>query len=568
MEKCIDICSLFTANQSLILTDGSDVWKCYRSLGEKVAELKAMIKACLIVLVRALDELKTAYIPMLCSSPDRLSRWMAMLINSCDKAMAWHSISACIAILLSSIAWADISSAISEVERSKITRLLDEKRKHGYIPREGDTVVYYAAGHDAALRDEETRAGVPSMWSPDTFSAFHGDGSQQDTSMLPFNGRKDVVCVCTVGRVSCYPCGMGTATGGFGRPGKSKTNIVQKGDRKNSFPFAHVVLTVSATNSNMDQFTALQKVRYEACNASGLRSFNTAVQKAVRKFQPSVETGRFALCDPNKATQVTQQVVEWLKSYEQATLPTQLSLLVPGAPQQIIPMSDIVERNSRSNMAMDDEFHRADYVSCLLLALTKTLNILCANPLYGAFLLLVDQKLFPDYYSLISNPIALRMIETNILQLKYTHASQFYAHMQLLRDNCVQYCTEKFPDMITMAESLFYTSISLCERFLSTYMEQTQKQMRGIMSQNATDITDAPMVGQTFSIAVRLLGNCSEYVIPMQKYVSCGVSQLKGRYPIGCCFSMSYEVAPSGENEGVSSENSIVSVKYLYFAHL
>lgn len=526
-----------------------------------------MIKSCLVALIPALDDLRMAFNSHLYAVPHRQVRWMAMLMSACERSTSWQAISACVSILYNSVSWADIEAATLGVERDKFMRQFDVKRKLGYIPRAGDTVVYFSSGHDAALVDEANRHGVPSMWTSKNYPNFSSGESDDDVSKLPFRGQKEIVTVCTVNRVTCFPCGLGTATGGVGRVGKHKAKQVLIGDRKNSFPFAYVELTVRADESNAAELPAFSKVKYDASDVADVTSFESAVTKAVKKFQHHASGSRCVTCDPEAAKKIGKRASEWLEEYESSKLPVAVQTLVPGTAVQNIAMGEGVESSCKTNAIIDDYLLRSHYVSGLLLALTKTLNILCANPVFGAFLLLVDQDLFPDYYSMIKKPIALRMIETNVLQLKYTHVSHFYADMMLLRDNCLEYCADRYPDMIVTAEALLYTSICLCERLLPNFLSRPTPDVNSLaLSPNQKNAVTAegeslrPQIGETFSIGVRLLGNCSEYIIPINKYTSCGVSQGRGRYPVGCCFSMPYQVAePDDAGHGVQTENSIVS---------
>lgn len=527
-------------------------------LAEEVAKLKSLVKSCVLGLIPALDEQKTAYHPYLSSPPSRLVRLMAVLASSCEKATSWQAISTCVSILYNSIAWSDIETATSGVERDRFMKQFDARRKFGYIPRTGDSVVYYSSGHIAALRDEAHRFGVPCMWTSKNYPNF---AVEEEESLLPFGGQKDIVCVCTVGRVTCYPSGLGTATGGVGRAGKSKAKNFHKGDRKNSFPFAYIELTVKGNASNLDSVSSLSKLKYDASNICDMQTFNNAISKSVKKYQQFVSS-QFALCDPKAASKMGESLKVWFDSYEESALLILMEALVPGVVKHVIPMGDIVATSCKTYQSVDTERLRSIYVSSLIIALTKTLNILCANPLFGAFLLLVDADLFPDYYSLIRKPITLRIIETNILQLKYTHVSHFYADVMLLRDNCVQYCSDRYPDMIESAEALLYSSVCICERLLSNQLSKFQSDSSSAMT---TNFIDFPMIGDSFSIGVRLLGNCSEYIIPVNKYSGNGAGQGRGLYPVGGCFSMPYQVANTDdEDAAVSTESSIVSSRNIF----
>ena len=79
----------------------------------------------------------------------------------------------------------------------------------------------------------------------------------------------------------------------------------------------------------------------------------------------------------------------------------------------------------------------------------------------------------PNYYDVILKPMHLGDIQRKILQNKYTDTSQFVDDIEQIRSNCVLYCSELYPSLLPMVETLRTTALDLTRRLFPEISQGT-----------------------------------------------------------------------------------------------
>ena len=82
----------------------------------------------------------------------------------------------------------------------------------------------------------------------------------------------------------------------------------------------------------------------------------------------------------------------------------------------------------------------------------KLLRDVMNHPFAWPFLIPVDPTAFPDYYTVVTNPIDLGMIERGLKNNQYEDANEFYADLKRVWANCYAYPFET--DVHKMAKTL------------------------------------------------------------------------------------------------------------------
>lgn len=113
-----------------------------------------------------------------------------------------------------------------------------------------------------------------------------------------------------------------------------------------------------------------------------------------------------------------------------------------------------IDVNSVSRQACRQEAvrkHLQKLLNCLLLAIWRGIvTNICAVP----FLQPVVEHEAPDYYSIITSPMDLSAIRRKIMSNEYINHYEFVNDVTLLRDNCVEYCTPRFPHIVPQVEEV------------------------------------------------------------------------------------------------------------------
>ena len=125
----------------------------------------------------------------------------------------------------------------------------------------------------------------------------------------------------------------------------------------------------------------------------------------------------------------------------------------PGQPQSLTQQRSkrpkLQARASTGGAFRDDE--KAGN-SAELKACAKLLRDVMRHPFAWPFLKAVDPTQFPDYYTVVTNPIDLGMIERGLKNNQYEDANEFYADLKRVWANCYAYPFET--DVHKMAKTL------------------------------------------------------------------------------------------------------------------
>ena len=70
----------------------------------------------------------------------------------------------------------------------------------------------------------------------------------------------------------------------------------------------------------------------------------------------------------------------------------------------------------------------------------------------------------PNYYDIITSPMHLGSIQQKVLGQEYSSLQQFLDDVDLIRDNCIQYCAEPYPSLLPLVETLHAAALDLTRR--------------------------------------------------------------------------------------------------------
>lgn len=92
--------------------------------------------------------------------------------------------------------------------------------------------------------------------------------------------------------------------------------------------------------------------------------------------------------------------------------------------------------------------------------LNRILNILYGLPEAEAFINPVSAEECPDYYDVIDQPMHLVEVARRVKQQTYRTSAEFLSAIDLIRSNCRQYCSQKFPELVADAEVLYTAAVA------------------------------------------------------------------------------------------------------------
>jgi len=140
--------------------------------------------------------------------------------------------------------------------------------------------------------------------------------------------------------------------------------------------------------------------------------------------------------------------------------------------------------------------------------------VLLASPESVPFSSAVSVKDCPNYYDIIATPMHLGEIQNKITNCTYDNLSEFTDDIELIRTNCIRYCSEAYPSLLPMVEKLCATALDLSRRLVVDFTESLC-----VSSTEKMFSTNQNLIGSTFVISVPL--NSAEYdsyLVPIDKY--------------------------------------------------
>jgi hypothetical protein len=96
--------------------------------------------------------------------------------------------------------------------------------------------------------------------------------------------------------------------------------------------------------------------------------------------------------------------------------------------------------------------------------LRKTIQIILTAPDSSPFVLPVSVKDFPDYFQVVAKGMDLTKVQQNVSKNRYSNFHEFLNDVCLIKDNCVSYCTSRFPTIVPMAHNLYNLTLQVCNR--------------------------------------------------------------------------------------------------------
>lgn len=99
----------------------------------------------------------------------------------------------------------------------------------------------------------------------------------------------------------------------------------------------------------------------------------------------------------------------------------------------------------------------------------RVLNILYGLPEGEPFINPVSTAECPDYYDVISQPMHLVEVAKRVKQQTYQTPEDFLRDISLIRSNCIEYCSERFPALVADAEILYETAVAALQQMNSEF---------------------------------------------------------------------------------------------------
>ena len=110
--------------------------------------------------------------------------------------------------------------------------------------------------------------------------------------------------------------------------------------------------------------------------------------------------------------------------------------------------------------------------------LNLAMFVLLAHPESAPFSSAVSINDCPNYYDIITRPMHMGEIQNKISNNAYGSVREFKDDIDLIRSNCVLYCSERYPSLLPMAEVVHTMAMNLTDR-LFPRTEQSQSEPNG-----------------------------------------------------------------------------------------
>ena len=82
----------------------------------------------------------------------------------------------------------------------------------------------------------------------------------------------------------------------------------------------------------------------------------------------------------------------------------------------------------------------------------------------------------PNYYDVVTSPMHMGIIQQKISETKYTCSEEYLRDIDLIRSNCILYCTERFPALLPLAEKLHSFAYEVTRRL---FVQSSSKELSG-----------------------------------------------------------------------------------------
>ena len=144
---------------------------------------------------------------------------------------------------------------------------------------------------------------------------------------------------------------------------------------------------------------------------------------------------------------------------------------------------------------------------------------------YEPFRELVSLELHPDYYSIVLEPVSLQSIQQKLTT--YNTIDSFLVDIEKIRSNCKLYCSDKYPEMVLLAEQLVNTARLLVKNLVVNEGPQIvagdcyigSKVEDGAVKMNPeSTYPQGDALPQRFTVALRLHASKAVYIVKRAKH--------------------------------------------------